>query len=467
MKKNSFTLPFKSNFFKEQDPFHLVIVFFIVFFGTAIFFSVPTFYDYKKYNQQIENTINREFKINIENLENISFRFIPSPHLLIKKANLKIKSDEKNPISELKNIKLFISITDLYKNDDFKIKRMVINKANFYLNDLSLLNIINNLKKNIVNNLIVKNSTIFFKDKKDEIILISKISELDYYIDYVNSKKIFKIIGNVFDTDFTFKYLIDYKNHNIQDVNLEFKNPNLVFQNRLIQKLDVNEIDQKGNLTIKFLNQKNNLEYELKRNQIKFIDKDLKNSNFDLNGSIFFNPFHFDLLLDIKKINLSELENLLYLIFKNQDLKFENLSGFIKLDFNNINNKFLKNGYVDLKFENNNLYDQNKIFNLNNFATLEIEDYEYSENIDQLLKMKVKINILDQNKFNRFLFNYKKNKIEYNKIFLTYQYNVNNQTSFISKISNTEFVNSSEFYKFKNWQQLKNILQDDNLFKWD
>ena len=63
MKKNPFNLPFKSNFFKEQDPFHLVIIFFIIFFGTAIFFSIPTFYDYTKYNLKIEKTINKEFKI--------------------------------------------------------------------------------------------------------------------------------------------------------------------------------------------------------------------------------------------------------------------------------------------------------------------------------------------------------------------------------------------------------------------
>ena len=74
MKKIPFTIPFKSNFFKEQDPFHLVLVFFIIFFGTAVFFSIPTFYDYKKYNQQIENTINTDLKINMMNLQNISFK---------------------------------------------------------------------------------------------------------------------------------------------------------------------------------------------------------------------------------------------------------------------------------------------------------------------------------------------------------------------------------------------------------
>ena len=109
MKKDSFIFPFKSNFFKEQDPFHLVVIFFIIFFGTAIFFSIPTFYNYTKYNQQIENTINSQFKIKMQNLEDISFRFIPSPHLLIKEANLKIKDNEKNLISKLKKVKVFIS----------------------------------------------------------------------------------------------------------------------------------------------------------------------------------------------------------------------------------------------------------------------------------------------------------------------------------------------------------------------
>ena len=189
MKKDSFKIPFKSNFFKEQDPFHLVIVFFIIFFGTAIFFSIPTFYDYKKYNQKIEEAIKNEYKITIQNLDKISFKFIPSPHLLIKNADLKIKSNEKDIISKLNNIKIFISITELYKSESFKIDEIVINKANFYINNESLNNFINNLKKSIVNKIKIKNSTLFFKDKSNEIILISKIKKLDYFNDLINKKK--------------------------------------------------------------------------------------------------------------------------------------------------------------------------------------------------------------------------------------------------------------------------------------
>ena len=91
---------------------------------------------------------------------------------MIKKGDLKIGENEKNIISKLENIKVFISITDLY-DEKFKIKKIIVNKANFYLNSLSLKNFILNLKKNIVNNFIIKKNTLFFKNKNDEIILIT------------------------------------------------------------------------------------------------------------------------------------------------------------------------------------------------------------------------------------------------------------------------------------------------------
>ncbi len=466
MKKFAFTLPFKSNFFKEQDPFHLVIVFFIIFFGTAIFFSIPTFYDFKKYSEKIENTINSEYKFKFHNLENISFRFIPSPHLLIKKADLKINANEDTVVSNLKNIKVFISITDFYKKDIFAIKRIEVKKGNFYLNANSFKNIIQNLKKNIVNNLIIEKSTIFFKNKKKEIVLISTIRNLNYKIDFLNSKKILKINGNIFDANYQFTYLIDYNFPNIQNTVLELRDPNITLENKL-EEINFNKNNSNGDLIIRFLNKKNILQYKIKDNFINFNNKNLKNPIFDLNGSVNFKPFHFDLLLDLKKIKLKELENILYNIYKNQDLIFENLSGNFQINFSNIENKILNSGLLNLKFENSKLFTEDKKFNLDDFASLEISDYEYLENNDQVLQMKIKVNIEDNEKFNRFLFNFKKDKIKVDKIYFTYQYNNNTGTSFISQISNNGFGNNTEFYKFNNLQQLKILLRDDNIFNLD
>ncbi len=467
MKKIPFTLPFKSNFFKEQDPFHLVIVFFIIFFGTAIFFSVPTFYNYEKYNQQIKKTINNEYKINIHNLENISFKFIPSPHLLIKNADLKIQENEKSIISKLKNIKVFISITDLYKDEKFKIKRIEINRANFYLNNLSLKNFVLNLKKNIVNNLKINKSTLFFKDKKDEIILISKIKNFIYKIDFVNNKKILKINGNLFDSNYTFSYLIDYNEPNVQNIQIKFNNPDLTIENILTEDFLTKNLKQEANLSLEFLNKKNEINYEVKNNNIKIFNKNSKNSYFDLEGDIKLNPFYFDLILNIKSINLLEMENLAFLLFKSRKTNFENLSGKIKINFNDLNNKIINKGSFEASFINSSIYLDNKIFYLNKFATFEVRDYEYLESGDQVLQAKILLKVLDQEKFNRFIFNYRKNKNIPKKIYFTYQFNSDTGDSFISTISKTGFSNYNEFYKFRNFQQLKNLLRDENIFKLD
>ena len=464
MKKKLFNLPFKSNFFKEQDPFHLVIVFFIVFFGTAVFFSIPTFYDYKKYNQKIEESINKEYKIKLYNLQDISFKFIPSPHLLIKQAELKIQENETESISKLENIKVFISISELYKSDDFKIKKITVNKANFYLNNLSLKNFIRNLKKNIVNNFLIKNSTLFYKDKNGEITLISKLKKFNYKTDFVNSKKILNMSGNIFDSDYNLYYFIDYNQPNVQNFNLDLEDPNISIKNKLTEDIFSTNSKQEGNFEIKFFNTKNSLNYNIIDDSIEFTNINEKNSNFDLVGLISFHPFYFNLTTNLKKINLFELEKVFFSLYKNQNSKLENLSGKLKVNFNNIENKVINKGSLNLLFENSKIDVSQNIFNVDDFATLEVVEYEYLDNIDQTLQMKIKLNIFDIRKFNRFLFSYKKNKIISKNLFFTLQHNSNTKTNLISKISNKNFGNTVEFYKFNNIQQLKVLLRDDKVF---
>ena len=81
--------------------------------------------------------------------------------------------------------------------------------------------------------------------------------------------------------------------------------------------------------------------------------------------------------------------------------------------------------------------------------------------------MKIKINISDREKFNRFLFNFRKNKINHDNLYFIYQFDNESRTNLISKISNKEFLSGSELYKFNNLQQLKVLLKDEDLFMWD
>ena len=152
------------------------------------------------------------------------------------------------------------------------------------------------------------------------------------------------------------------------------------------------------------------------------------------------------------------------MIYKNKNLNFDNLSGDLKINLNNFGHKVIKKGAIKLKFENDKLSSDKKILYLNEFASLEITDFEYLQDNDEILQMNIKVNVFNQEKFNRFLFNYKKNKTFSENFYFTYQFNANTKNSFISRVSNSGFKNSSEFYKFKNLQQLKNLLKDEKVF---
>ena len=131
----------------------------------------------------------------------------------------------------------------------------------------------------------------------------------------------------------------------------------------------------------------------------------------------------------------------------------------------------IKKGLFKLIFENSKLYSQEEMFYLKDFAIVEIKDYEYLDDINQVLKMKIKINILDTRKFNRFLFNSNKDKIVSKNLFFLYQYNNDVKTSFISKISNKDFVNKIKIApivgnKINDIQSMNN-LSFSNILTWD
>ena len=62
-----------------------------------------------------------------------------------------------------------------------------------------------------------------------------------------------------------------------------------------------------------------------------------------------------------------------------------------------------------MQFTNSKLFTKKNISS-NNLTKLQVIDYQYLTNNDQILEMDIKIDVLDKEKFNRFLFNFKKIK---------------------------------------------------------
>ena len=138
------------------------------------YLSIPTLYNKTWVQNTIENKLINEFKINFSISSEISYEILPSPHFTIKNVKIINNSvDAPKELAEIKKLKIFISQKNLFDKDRLKIKRVLIDKANFSIqkSDFSYFNEFN--KKKFSNKKInIRNCNIFFKNDDNETISI-------------------------------------------------------------------------------------------------------------------------------------------------------------------------------------------------------------------------------------------------------------------------------------------------------
>ena len=119
---------------KIIKQFHIIIIILSILFSTIIFLSLPVLYNYENIQDKLERKIISEFKIYLTSSKKIQYAFIPSPHLLIEEADIGFLENKGGNIAKLQNVKVFISLLDIYNNKTIKIKKIKIQKANFNFN---------------------------------------------------------------------------------------------------------------------------------------------------------------------------------------------------------------------------------------------------------------------------------------------------------------------------------------------
>ena len=124
---------------KKIDSSTIVLSSIIVVFTIIVFLSLPVLFDYKSLQNEIETKFNKDFKINLKILDDISFRVFPRPHLLIKKANLDLNvEDEKSIVLETEDLRLYIPSNKVYSKEDIVITDLEFGdlNLNLKLNDI-------------------------------------------------------------------------------------------------------------------------------------------------------------------------------------------------------------------------------------------------------------------------------------------------------------------------------------------
>ena len=217
---------------KKIDSPTIILSSIIVVFTIIIFLSLPVFFNYKSIQNEIENKFFSDFKINLKILDNISFRVLPRPHLLIKKANLDFNlEDEKSAIAEVENLKLFIPSNKIYSKKNIVITDIKFQNINLNLKISDINDIRNHLYYKINKPINITNIKIFLNDNKNNVILIAPIKKVNYQINENFSAKEFKLKGSIFDIEFKSNWKRNYSEPKSSLNELNLKNPNIYIKN--------------------------------------------------------------------------------------------------------------------------------------------------------------------------------------------------------------------------------------------
>ena len=447
VKKTIFKVQNKTNNKFKISSFNKYLISFIsLLFFYLFYLLIPLLYEKDWIQNNIENKIFNEFKINISTSSDISYRILPSPHFLIKNSKILMDSSiSKKSIAEVKNLKVFISQKNLFNKEKINLKKLIIDNANFFLlrNELKILN---NFSNNQFSNKKTKinNSNIFFKDNLGEIITIIKIDKSTLFFDDEKQLNLFGLKGNAFGVMFSF----DLKSKNDllinKKINLNAKSLKLNIFNESIIK---NNNSNTGNNIISFLNSTIKTKYNVKEKLIIFESNNskLNNSKINYRGELSINPFDLTLNIDLGKYKVSQLFNFNHILkeFIKTGLLFnENLSLDISvIAETNTLDKIFHAAKINFNIVNSKLNLDNTKFINNKIGLLELSNSDlFLKNNELILSTDILITIKDSKPLFSLLNTGKKSRKEIKNILinLNYDFFTNEITFNKIKINNNE-----------------------------
>ena len=448
---------------KKIDSSTIVLSSIIVVFTIIIFLSLPVFFNYKSIQNEIENKFFSDFKINLKILDNISFRVLPRPHLLIKKANLDFNfEDEKSAIAEVENLKLFIPSNKIYSKKNIIITEAKFQNINLNLKISDIKDIRNHLYYKINKPINISNIKIFLNDNKNNVILIAPIKKVIYQINENFSAKELKLKGSIFDIEFKSNWKRNYSEPESSLNELNFKNPDIYIKNLFKYK---NKKEFNGSSSIDFLNENISFNYNYKNSIIEIYSPEKKNNQkIKFNLNIELNPFYLDGEIIFEEKKISFITDYILNSISNADKKIlENLNGELKLSLSNIDSKILSNGKISLFINEGQIKALNSFFEMDKIGIIK-SSYNYLIKDGELFfetKNVLKINN-HKELARKFQLNFKKVK-NIDKVYFDFIRNVDTGDMFLSNIffndKNSENL-LEEIIKTNNMLVLKSTLRD-------
>ena len=328
-KSRLFFLNLKKTKLYENNKVILIIGTFVIL--TLSYFLIPTLYDKNIIKSEIKNQIFKKYNFKIKFNEKINYGLLPKPHFSSK--NISVLHNEKE-IANTDDLKIFVGMSDFFSINEIEVKNLIFKNTDFnvYKEDFIFFENLLKTEPN-ENEILIKKSNIFFKNKDDEVLFINKIFNGKFYYDSNNLQNVLSSRNEIYNVP----YKLIIKNDKFN------KNLLTKFNSKKIRLNIDNQIDydlekKKGILDILFVNKSVSLNYTKEKNSLIFNSEDNKN-NF--NGKIFFKPFYFSSNFNYEGLSTKYLFNedtILIDLIKSEILNNKNLNANLSFNVKDITN---------------------------------------------------------------------------------------------------------------------------------
>ena len=182
----------------------IIFIFVAVMFIFLSYLLVPTFFKQPEVSRELKRELLNTFKLNINFSEDLKYNFFPRPHFTTKKALLMFNQDE---ISNIEEIKIYVSLDNLFSLKNMELNDVIINEANFNLNKNNSNFFLKILDSNFKNSsLKIHDSNLFFRNEKNEVLFINKIINMKYYYDAHHLRNIIYLQNEIFNTPYSIEF---------------------------------------------------------------------------------------------------------------------------------------------------------------------------------------------------------------------------------------------------------------------
>ena len=445
-----------------NNKIFLSIVALIILFLSYL--SFPNIHNKEEVALEIKKNLKNKLNLEFNFQEDLNYQFLPRPHFTTNNSSIRFKEDK---ITEIKKLKIYISLDNLFSLKTIKLNHVILEDANFNLNKNNHRFFYNLLDSNFKDfKFEILNSNVFYRSLKKEVLFINNISNAKYYFDPKEIKNILYSNNEIFNLPYSIKIFdnkidkIIHSEINLDSLRLQLKNQTLYADQ-----------NYSGLSELILMNLKNFLEYEINESffEFKYYDK-LQNPEFSYEGKINLKPFYSNIVGNSNKLNLSPLfssnaiikELLKTKILNNKNIDFKLIIAGNKIkeleDFKNVLLKSkIKEGLVDI--------DQTKMTWRNHIDFEFLDSLIYVKEGKLILDSSVIIDINNSNELYKFLLTPKNLRKKIKKVNINFAYLFDEKNIKVKNIRIDGKTFEKYKYNFDNIFLKENNLQNRIYFK--